>query len=86
MVLAQKQGKDVDVVFPRLRPIHEETAPGALPPEAYLAQLAAYRAALQGIYPGRPVRAQILWTAAPRVDDVESALLDRALDALMGAV
>ena len=44
---------------------------------AYLRQMAAYRAALAGVYPGRPVRALLLWTAGPRV----MALSDRILDA-----
>lgn len=55
--------------------------PDALPP-AYVAQLAAYRAALLRIYPEKPVVAEILWTAAPRLDRIESALMDNALAAL----
>ena len=43
-------------------------APGASPPASYVAQLAAYAELLSGIWPDRPVRAAILWTAAPRLD------------------
>ena len=49
------------------------------PPPAYIAQLAAYRAALQRIYPDKIVVADILWTASPRLDRVESSLMDKAL-------
>ena len=31
----------------------------------YLTQLGNYREALEQIYPGKPVEAAILWTAAP---------------------
>ena len=56
------------------------------PPPAYVAQLAAYRAALSRIYPGKTIVAEILWTAAPRLDRIESSLLDKALAALPHAM
>ena len=43
-------------------------APGAPAPDAYLAQLGAYAELVARIWPDRPVRAAILWTAAPRLD------------------
>jgi ATP-dependent helicase/nuclease subunit A len=43
---------------------------------AYLAQLAAYRAAIAAIYPGRIVRCALLWTEGPRLMPVSAALLD----------
>ncbi len=43
----------------------------------YLAQLAAYRAVLQGIYPSRRVRSALLWTASPRLMEIPDDLLDR---------
>ncbi|MFO1076019.1 MAG: PD-(D/E)XK nuclease family protein, partial [Geminicoccaceae bacterium] len=46
-------------------------------PRAYLAQLATYRALLRRLYPGRRVRAALLWTSAPRLDQLPDALLDR---------
>ncbi|WP_020181460.1 double-strand break repair helicase AddA [Methylopila sp. M107] len=52
-------------------------APGAPVPPAYRAQLAAYAELLGDIWPDRPVRAAILWTAAPRLDAV--ALPEAAL-------
>jgi len=36
-------------------------------PEAYLDQMAAYRAVLARIYPGRPIRCALLWTDGPRL-------------------
>lgn len=53
------------------------------PPEAaedvasvYLRQMAAYRAALGRIFPGKPVRCALLWTDGPRLMDLPDALLD----------
>ena len=43
---------------------------------AYLAQMAAYRAALKRIYPDRPVRCALLWTDGPRLMALPDALLD----------
>ncbi len=45
--------------------------------KAYLFQLAAYRLALSEIYPGRTVRAALLWTEAPRIMQVPRELLDQ---------
>ena len=36
-------------------------------PVAYLRQMAAYRALLRRIYPGRAVRCGLLWTQGPRL-------------------
>jgi ATP-dependent helicase/nuclease subunit A len=46
-------------------------------PPAYLEQLAAYRAAIAAIYPGRAVRCALLWTEGPRLMPIGGALLDR---------
>lgn len=46
-------------------------APGEPVPGSYVAQLAAYAELLSEIWSDRPVRAAILWTAAPRLDLVE---------------
>ena len=43
-------------------------------PVAYLRQMAAYRALLRRIYPGRAIRSALLWTAGP-----QPAMLDEAL-------
>ena len=44
--------------------------------EAYLLQLAAYRLAVQRIFPGMQVRAAILWTDGPRIMEIPADLLD----------
>jgi len=44
--------------------------------DAYLLQLAAYRIAVQQIYPGETVDAAFLWTDGPSLMPVPSALLD----------
>jgi ATP-dependent helicase/nuclease subunit A len=46
---------------------------------AYRRQLALYRALLQEIYPGRPVRAFLLWTAAPRLMEIDAKTLDGSM-------
>ncbi len=47
-------------------------------PQAYVDQLALYRAVLGRIYPGRTVRAAVVWTEAPSVMEFPSAMLDAA--------
>ncbi|PZQ17221.1 MAG: double-strand break repair helicase AddA [Ancylobacter novellus] len=44
---------------------------GEAAPPAYVGQLAAYAELLAAIWPDRPVRAAILWTAAPRLDRID---------------
>jgi len=48
-------------------------------PRLYLQQLATYRAALERIYPDRPVECAILWTEGPRLMPISPALLARHL-------
>ena len=45
---------------------------------AYIVQLAAYRAALRELFPGRLIRAALLWTDGPRLMEIPSSLLDAA--------
>lgn len=52
-------------------------APG-VPPQSYVLQMAAYRAALQAIYPGQRIEASLLWTAAPRLERLDEAAMDVA--------
>lgn len=46
-------------------------------PTIYLRQLAAYRALLGGVYPGRAVRCALLWTDGPLWMEIPPELLDR---------
>ncbi|HKA64756.1 MAG TPA: double-strand break repair helicase AddA [Methyloceanibacter sp.] len=50
----------------------DEVAPG------YIAQLAAYRAALRLMFPERALRAAIIWTDGPKLMEIPSTLLDLA--------
>lgn len=45
---------------------------------AYVGQLAAYRLALSAMFPGKPVRAALLWTDGPRLMEISSTLLEKA--------
>ena len=59
------------VDFKTNRPAPERAAD--IPP-AYLAQMAAYRAVLALIYPGRPIRCALLWTDGPRLVELDDAV------------
>ena len=54
-------------------------------PRPYKRQLALYRALLQRIYPGRPVRTALVWTEVPNLMEIPAAILDAELATLMGA-
>jgi ATP-dependent helicase/nuclease subunit A len=49
-------------------------------PQAYLAQLGIYRAVLTKLYPGRPLRAALIWTEVPDLMEVSDAAMDAALN------
>jgi ATP-dependent helicase/nuclease subunit A len=53
-------------------------------PAAYVTQLALYRGLLQQVFPGRPVRALLIWTEIPDLMDLPAALLDAAYLAMIG--
>ncbi len=61
------------------RPPPQEVAQVA---DAYLFQLAAYVMALAEIYPGKPVRAALLWTDGPRLMEIPRAIIDDAIKRL----
>jgi ATP-dependent helicase/nuclease subunit A len=48
-------------------------------PKAYVAQLALYRAVLAKLYPGRAIRAALVWTEVPDLMEVSDAAMDAAL-------
>ncbi|MBX3579328.1 MAG: double-strand break repair helicase AddA [Rhizobiaceae bacterium] len=54
-------------------------------PDAYRAQMALYRELLRPLYPGRPVRAALLFTEAPRLVEIPDDALDAALARLTAA-
>ncbi len=47
--------------------------------EGYLSQLALYRAVLMRLYPGRHVRAALVWTEVPHLMEIPADALDAAL-------
>jgi len=47
--------------------------------EAYVAQLAAYRAVLSQRWPNRPIRCLLVWTDGPKLMEIPSSALDAAL-------
>jgi len=47
-------------------------------PTAYLAQMASYRALIQEIYPGKPVRTALLWTFGPHLMPLSDEILNHA--------
>lgn len=51
----------------------------------YVRQLALYRAVLEKLYPDRPVRAALVWTAVPALMEIPPEALDAALSALTAA-
>ena len=51
-------------------------------PPGYLAQLALYRTVLAKLYPGRPIRAALIWTEVPDLMEVSDAAMDAALATL----
>jgi ATP-dependent helicase/nuclease subunit A len=54
-------------------------------PQAYLLQLALYRALLRPLYPDRPVSAALLFTEAPRLVPLPAEAMDAALARLTRA-
>jgi len=78
--LAEHEGDLIILDYKTNRPPPErpeEVAP------AYIAQLAAYRLALAPIFPGRKVRAALLWTDGPKLMEIPEAMLDAAECRLM---
>ncbi|MGE3897029.1 MAG: double-strand break repair helicase AddA [Variibacter sp.] len=64
----------VDYKSDRMPPDDPDRAPGS-----YVTQLALYRAVLRQIYPGRAIRAALLWTERPLLMELPAAALDAAL-------
>lgn len=54
-------------------------------PSAYLAQMAAYRALLQEIYPGHQIESALLWTFEARLMTLPESLLDHAFARFVAA-
>jgi ATP-dependent helicase/nuclease subunit A len=58
---------------------HAPPAAVAEAPVTYIRQLALYRAVLAGLYPGRPIRAALLWTETLEMMEIPAPALDAQL-------
>jgi ATP-dependent helicase/nuclease subunit A len=54
-------------------------------PQAYVRQLALYRAVLRKLYPDRAVRAVLIWTDVPDLMELSADVLDREIVRLTSA-
>ena len=54
-------------------------------PQPYVRQLALYRAVLAKLYPGRAVRAALLWTELPEIMELSASALDAGLTSVISA-
>lgn len=77
--LVETGGEVLIVDFKTNRPPPRQPEQVAL---AYIYQLVAYRLALQEIYPGRTIRAALLWTDGPRLMEIPARMLDTAASQL----
>ncbi|MDP3737270.1 MAG: double-strand break repair helicase AddA [Hyphomonadaceae bacterium] len=50
--------------------------------EAYVAQMAAYRAVLSSRWPDRPIRCLLVWTDGPKLMEIPASALDLAIKAV----
>ena len=64
---------------------HAPPGRAAEAPSGYVRQLALYRAVLQKLYPGRPVRAALLWTETPELMEISAPALDAQLASIISA-
>jgi ATP-dependent helicase/nuclease subunit A len=55
------------------------------PPAGYVRQLTLYRAVLANVFPGRVVRAALLWTESLELIEIAPETLDAALQAVISA-
>ncbi len=54
-------------------------------PQSYRQQLALYRALLQRLYPGKSVRAALIWTETPEIMEIPPAVLDLEMTRIISA-
>jgi ATP-dependent helicase/nuclease subunit A len=74
--LAVSPGEVLIVDYKTNRPPAQSTA-GV--PLAYRRQLALYRALLGEIYPGRKIRAFLLWTTTPMLMEIDAEMLEKSM-------
>ena len=64
---------------------HAPPGRAAEAPLGYVRQLALYREVLQKLYPGRPVRAALLWTETTELMEISASALDAQLASIISA-
>lgn len=72
LIVTDTDVRVIDFKTGRFVPPHAEAVP-----TAHVRQMSAYAAVLAGVFPGRAVRAALLYTQGPRLIDLPQALLDR---------
>ena len=75
----RKVGRDTPIAVHGFKFSLDPKAADADP--AYIRQLAAYRAVLRGIFPGRAISCALLWTESGTLMELPAAMLDVALPA-----
>jgi ATP-dependent helicase/nuclease subunit A len=75
---------DREVLIVDFKTNHSPPADPAEAPEAYVRQLALYRAVLARLYPQRSIRTALLWTETPEFMEILPPALDAALASLDG--
>src|SRR5690606_36835754 len=70
---------ETDVLIVDFKTNRPAPATLATVPPAYILQLALYRALLKPLYPGKAVRAALLFTEAPGLIELPAAAMDAAL-------
>ena len=70
-------GEDVRIVDYKTNRPPPSTVEGVA--SLYVRQMAAYRIALASVFPGRAVRAFLLWTDGPDIMEIPQGMMDRAL-------
>jgi ATP-dependent helicase/nuclease subunit A len=81
LVVTQKAVLAVDYKTDRSVPAAIEEVP-----EAYIAQVALYRAVLMRLYPEKAVRAALIFTNAPRLIEIPASAMTAALAAELGKI
>ena len=79
---AERAHRELVPTGERVRKRSVETITSLTAQEAYIAQLALYRAVLAQLYPGRLVSAALVWTYIPDLMELSPADLDSALGAV----
>jgi len=70
---------EAEVLIVDFKTNHEPPTSLAGVPQAYIRQLALYRAVLGQLYPGRAGRAALLWTETPELMELSASALDAEL-------